>query len=148
MIISCTTIGSKTEAFGNNFERVLKGPMNLVRTDSCVSCLILFSSIAGILLFTLHSTPIMATTGTSYEIAVNPVCMTFEDYYASFSADSHPSLSVQPATGRMDRRGGEPTILEIGCTPNGASGMLTGDLVINLPEDNSKICYKININSM
>ena len=80
-------------------------------------------------------------------IAVKPVCMTFEDYYAAFSADSHPSLSVQPAVGRMDRRGGEPTMLDIICTPNGAGGDLTGDLVINLPEDNSKICYKITAKS-
>ncbi len=81
-------------------------------------------------------------------IAVKAVCMTFEDYYAAFSSDSHPSLSVGPAVGRMDRRGGEPTMLDIRCTPNGASGQLTGDLVINLPEDNSKICYKITVNSL
>jgi len=38
---------------------------------------------------------------------VKPFCMSFEDFYASFSPDSHPSLSVDPPTGRMDRRGGE-----------------------------------------
>lgn len=74
--------------------------------------------------------------------------MTFEDYYAAFSSDSHPSLSVRPATGRMDRRGGEPSIMEVVCTPNGQGGTFKGDLVINLPEDNSKICYKISIESM
>jgi hypothetical protein len=77
------------------------------------------------------------------EIEVKPVCMTFEDYYAAFSKESHPSFSVAPATGRMDRRGGESTMLTITCDPKGQSGTLTGDLVINLPEDNSKICYKV-----
>ena len=73
--------------------------------------------------------------------------MTFEDYYAAFSRDSHPSFSVAPATGRMDRRGGEPTILNIFCDPKGQSGEFKGNLVINLPEDNSKICYKITARS-
>ena len=86
--------------------------------------------------------------GAAYELAVKPVCMTFEDYYAAFSKNSHPSLSVSPATGRMDRRGGESTMLQVICTPNGAGGTFTGDLVINLPEDNSKICYKVSVNSV
>jgi hypothetical protein len=90
-----------------------------------------------------------SATGVPSEltIAVAPVCMTFEDYYAAFSADSHPSLSVKPAIGRMDRRGGEATELTVVCDPKGASGLLQGDLVINLPEDNSKICFKIKANS-
>ena len=82
-------------------------------------------------------------TGEGMTIEVKPVCMTFEDYYAAFSKDSHPSLSVSPAVGRMDRRGAETTLLDIKCAPNGVSGNLEGDLVINLPEDNSKICFKI-----
>ena len=80
------------------------------------------------------------------DIQVKPVCMTFEDYYAAFAPGSHPSLSVAPATGRMDRRGGEATSLTIFCNPNGQAGTFTGDLVINLPEDNSKICYKVTAN--
>jgi hypothetical protein len=82
-------------------------------------------------------------SGQSLDISVKPVCMTYEDYYAAFSADSHRSFSVRPATGRMDRRGGEPTELTVICNPNGQAGTFVGDLVINLPEDNSKICYKI-----
>jgi hypothetical protein len=82
----------------------------------------------------------------SLDISVKPVCMTFEDYYAAFTADSHRSFSVRPATGRMDRRGGEPTQLTVICNPNGQAGAFVGDLVINLPEDNSKICYKITAN--
>jgi hypothetical protein len=51
----------------------------------------------------------VASTGTggSYELAVKSPCMTFEDYYAAFSKDSHPSLSVTPSAGRLDRRNGE-----------------------------------------
>jgi hypothetical protein len=82
-------------------------------------------------------------TGAAFEIMVPPICMTFEDYYAAFATGSHPSLSVRPATGRMDRKGGEPTMLEVVCEPNGQGGTFYGALVINLPEDGSKICYKI-----
>jgi hypothetical protein len=77
------------------------------------------------------------------DIMVKPVCMTFEDYYAGFSPDSHPAFSVAPVTGRMDRRGGEASPMTIICDPKGQSGTLTGSLVINLPEDNSKICFKV-----
>merc|ERR1712071_129244 len=81
--------------------------------------------------------------GSTYDLAVAPVCMTFEDFYAGFSADSHPSFRVIPETGRMDRRGGEISEFQIVCEPRGQSGTFTGDLVIILPEDNSKICYKV-----
>lgn len=86
--------------------------------------------------------------GGTHEIAVSSPCMTFEDYYAAFSPGSHPSLSVTPSAGRMDRRSGEPTIMQILCQPNGQGGTFTGDLVINLPDDNSKICYKVSVNSL
>lgn len=91
----------------------------------------------------------VASTGAggSLSVQVQSPCMTFEDYYAAFSPGSHPSLSVSPSAGRMDRRQGEPTQLEITCTPDGASGLLTGDLVINLPDDNSKLSYKVNVQS-
>jgi len=79
-------------------------------------------------------------------LSVKPVCMGFEDYYAAFTADSHPSFSVSPCAGRMDRRGGEPTELVISCNPGGKSGVWKGNLVINLPEDNSKICYVVTAN--
>lgn len=91
----------------------------------------------------------VAASGSGKELllSVKPVCMTFEDYFAGFSKDSHPSFSVQPETGRMDRRGGEVTELTVKCEPNGQAGTFEGDLVINLPEDNSKICYKITAKS-
>jgi len=80
-------------------------------------------------------------------VEVAPVCMTFEDFFVGFSADSHPSFSVSPVTGRMDRRGGEPSELKLRCDPAGQAGTFVGNLVINLPEDNSKICYKITAKS-
>ena len=90
----------------------------------------------------------VAASGNGEEMAIEvaPVCMTFEDFFAAFSPQSHPSLSVTPSTGRMDRRGGETSPFTIRCEPNGQAGNFEGDLVINLPEDNSKICYKIKAN--
>mmetsp|Transcript_21815 Transcript_21815/g.51747 ORF Transcript_21815/g.51747 Transcript_21815/m.51747 type:complete len:230 (+) Transcript_21815:212-901(+) len=85
--------------------------------------------------------------GGALQIMVSSPCMTFEDYYAAFAPGSHPSLSVTPSAGRLDRRSGEPTAMEIICDPNGASGALTGDLVINLPDDNSKLSYKVSVQS-
>jgi len=87
----------------------------------------------------------VAASGSGSEVVLNvaPVCMTFEDYFCAFSKESHKSFSVTPQTGRMDRRGGEVTELIVTCEPNGQAGTFNGDLVINLPEDNSKICYKI-----
>lgn len=90
---------------------------------------------------------VSSTSASEETILVAPVCMTFEDFYAAFAPGSHPSFSVTPATGRMDRRGGEVSELVVTCDPKGQSGTLTGDLVINLPEDNSKICYKVTATS-
>ena len=43
---------------------------------------------------------------------------------------------------RKHRRRGDPTEPEIKFEPAGKAGTFVGNLVINLPEDNSKICYK------
>jgi len=83
-----------------------------------------------------------------YELAIKPMCMTFEDYYAGFSKESHPSLTVSPRVGRMDRRGGEITYMTISCDPRGSSGKLEGDLVVVLPEDNSRLSYHFSVNSI
>jgi len=88
-----------------------------------------------------------SSKGAEILLSVKPICMGFEDYYAGFAEGSHESFSVSPVAGRMDRRGGEPTELEVKCMPQGRSGTLAGNLVINLPEDNSKICYKITATS-
>eukprot|EP00580_Thalassiosira_gravida_P003110 CAMPEP_0201608510 /NCGR_PEP_ID=MMETSP0492-20130828/7630_1 /ASSEMBLY_ACC=CAM_ASM_000837 /TAXON_ID=420259 /ORGANISM="Thalassiosira gravida, Strain GMp14c1" /LENGTH=226 /DNA_ID=CAMNT_0048073323 /DNA_START=42 /DNA_END=722 /DNA_ORIENTATION=+ len=88
-----------------------------------------------------------SSKGAELLLSVKPVCMGFEDYFAAFTEDSHGSFSVGPCAGRMDRRGGEPTELEVKCNPQGRAGTFVGNLVINLPEDNSKICYKITATS-
>jgi hypothetical protein len=80
-----------------------------------------------------------STTPSEHLVQVKPVCMTYEDFFGAFSADSFPGFSVSPATGRMDRRGGEPSELIVRIDPKGANGELVGNLVINLPEDNSKV---------
>merc|ERR1712127_337531 len=85
-----------------------------------------------------------ASKGGTMEIEVKPFCMGFEDFFANFSSDSHPTLSVQPSTGRMDRRGGESSFFTITCMADGKAGTFTGDLVIVLPEDNSRLSYKIS----
>ena len=41
--------------------------------------------------------------GEQFFLSVPPVCMGFEDFYAAFSSDSHPTFSVEPCAGRMDR---------------------------------------------
>lgn len=88
-----------------------------------------------------------SSKGGQLEIEVKPFCMGFEDYYAAFAPGSHPSLMVAPCAGRMDRRGGESTFLTIQCSPNGQAGTFTGDLVVNLPEDMSKLSYKVSVTS-
>lgn len=89
-----------------------------------------------------------SSEGKTEILSVAPVCMTFEDFFCKFADGSHPSLSVSPATGRMDRRGGEISEFEVSCKPGGKAGTFEGDLVINLPEDNSKIYYKVTVKSV
>lgn len=84
-----------------------------------------------------------SSSGKTFEVEIKPFCMGFEDFFVSFTADSSDVFSVSPSAGRMDRRGGEITYLNITCNPNGKSGTFTGDLVLNLPEDNSKLSYKV-----
>jgi hypothetical protein len=88
-----------------------------------------------------------SSKGGEIEIEIKPFCMGFEDFYAAFAPGSHPSLSVSPCAGRMDRRGGESTFMTIACAPNGQAGTFTGDLVVNLPEDMSKLSYKVSVTS-
>ena len=71
--------------------------------------------------------------------------MGFEDYYAAFTNDSSPVFRISPGTavGRMDRRGGESTFLEISADPKGQGGRFEGTLVVNLPDDGSKLTYTV-----
>ena len=49
------------------------------------------------------------------------------DYYCGWTADTHPSFSVAPMTGRMDRCGGEPTTLKVTCATS-QPGVFVGTL--------------------
>jgi hypothetical protein len=86
-----------------------------------------------------------SSKGAAWEICVKPFCMGFEDFYVAFAEGSHPALSASPNAGRMDRRGGEETVIEVSCVPGGKSGVFAGDLVMVLPEENEKLTYKIEV---
>ena len=73
--------------------------------------------------------------GASFEVEISPWTMAYEDYYTGFAEGSHPSLSVSPRAGRLDRRGGEDTQLTITCEPNGQAGKMAGKLVVVLPDE-------------
>jgi len=68
-------------------------------------------------------------------IDVRPVMMTYEEFYCGFTRDSHPAFSVSPDSGKMEKRGGAPTQVEVTCTPKGASGTLTATLCFILPDE-------------
>ena len=75
--------------------------------------------------------------------------MGFEDYYAAFTQDSNPVFRIQAgAVGRMDRRGGESTYLEIICDNKGHPGVFEGTIVVNLPDDDSKLTYTVKASTM
>jgi len=95
-----------------------------------------------------HMPNVPSSGQSQLTIAVQSPCMTFEDFYAAFSPDSNRAFKVTPATGRMDRRNGEPSEFTIICEPSGQAGNLEGSLVINLPDDNTKMTYKITAYSM
>ena len=64
------------------------------------------------------------------------------DYYCGWTADTHPSFSVAPMTGRMDHRGGEPTTLKVTCATS-QPGVFVGTLCMVLPDDDEQFTYKI-----
>ena len=77
----------------------------------------------------------------SMTIDVRPVAMTFEPFYAGFTKDSHPGFSVYPASGKMERRNGEPTTLTVTVDPGNAKGELVGHLCFILPEEKAFSTY-------
>lgn len=83
-----------------------------------------------------------SSVGAEHVFDVKPVCMTFEDYYCGWTADTHPSFSVAPMTGRMDRRGGEPTTLKVTCATS-QPGVFVGTLCMVLPDDDEQFTYKV-----
>ena len=107
----------------------------------------------------------MSATDKDFEIACNsmddaeividvpPMMNTFEDYFFGLTADSHSSFSIStdessPLEGRMQRRGGEPTVVKIKCEPNGASGTFEAHLCFILEnEPGFSKFYKISCTS-
>lgn len=92
---------------------------------------------------------VCASTETkNLNIDVKPVCMTFEDFYCGFTADSHPAFSVSPSKGTMERRNGAPTQITVHCNPQGSSGDLVAHLCFILPEEKDfSTYYKITCHS-
>lgn len=86
-----------------------------------------------------------SSKGDSYAHVVKPFCMGYEDFYAGFTSSSHPTLNVQPTSGRMDRRGGEDTVFTVACTPNGQAGTFKGQLVVFLPDEGDKLTYDVEV---
>ena len=81
-------------------------------------------------------------------VKVDPVCMTFEDFYCGFTADSHVAFSCTPTTGSMERRNGPPTEIKVTVDPCGATGDLVGYLCFILPEEKDfSTYYKITCES-
>ena len=78
-------------------------------------------------------------------IEVRPVAMGFEDFYCGFTVDSHPAFEVTAnAFGKMERRNGPPTPVEVTVDPRGAKGDLVGYLCFIQPEERDfNTFYKI-----
>jgi hypothetical protein len=83
--------------------------------------------------------------GSAHTLEIKPFCMGYEDYYAGFAPGSHPAFRVHENAGRMDRRGGESTFLEVVCDPRGhdMQDLYEATLVVNLPEENEALTYTI-----
>jgi hypothetical protein len=91
----------------------------------------------------------MQTDGQPYVLEIAPFCMGYEDYYAGFTNDSDPVFRITSgAVGRMDRRGGETARLEIiVCEGQQEGDLFQGTLVVNLPDDGSRLTYSVNASS-
>jgi len=86
--------------------------------------------------------------GTDLVISVRPVCMTFEEFYCGFTADTPTCFSCNPTEGKMEKRNGPPTDIKVTVKPAGRSGELIGYLCFILPEEKAfSTYYKIVCNS-
>ena len=79
-------------------------------------------------------------------VTVKPVCMGFEDFYAGWSPETPPGFSVSPIQGRMERRGGEPSLFDVEVKADGQTGEKVGYLCIVLPDDDEQFTIKVTVN--
>ena len=79
-------------------------------------------------------------------VQVVPDSMGYEDYYAGWAPESTPGVfAVSPDQGRMERRGGTPTDLEVEIKPDGQTGEKVGYLCVVLPDDDEQFTIKVTV---
>eukprot|EP00640_Fibrocapsa_japonica_P001537 CAMPEP_0113935920 /NCGR_PEP_ID=MMETSP1339-20121228/2941_1 /TAXON_ID=94617 /ORGANISM="Fibrocapsa japonica" /LENGTH=383 /DNA_ID=CAMNT_0000938215 /DNA_START=61 /DNA_END=1212 /DNA_ORIENTATION=+ /assembly_acc=CAM_ASM_000762 len=71
---------------------------------------------------------------TAIDVELKNIVMTYQDYRAAFTPDTSPNFDVQNGVGTMEKRGGAPTMLQIGYTAAGVSAEEVGTLVVDTEE--------------
>mmetsp|Transcript_63360 Transcript_63360/g.94017 ORF Transcript_63360/g.94017 Transcript_63360/m.94017 type:complete len:242 (+) Transcript_63360:308-1033(+) len=79
--------------------------------------------------------------------AVNPNCLESQEYFAGFTADSHPAFYIRPNTGTFEP--GKSKYLQVVCDPDvQGEGEYQATLVINIPGDNNKNQFTYNVRAL
>lgn len=90
--------------------------------------------------------PAQADAPRIEDVYIMPVCMAYEDFYAGWTADTPPNFSVTPTEGRMDRRGGDPSIFTVEVKADGKVGQKVGYLCVVLPDEGEQFTVKVTAN--